>query len=204
MKPKDNNNEDQTSSRLILASASVYRKQLLCRLIDQFSIAPANIDETVQRGESAADATRRLSNEKSQIISAQYPDQYVLASDQLACLRGVPVGKPSNFEEAKNQLEAASGQVLELYTAVILRRSRTRTRWVHLDRSLVKFRSFTEGELLSYLDREKPLDCACALKLEGLGISLCKSIQTRDPTALIGLPLIATSKLLRRAGFPIP
>lgn len=202
MKPRDC--EDQAPLSLILASASVYRKQLLSRLLDEFSVVPADVDESLGAGESAADATRRLSNEKSLAVSARYPNHYVLASDQLAWLRGKALGKPRSLEEAREQLEGASGQTLELYTAVILRQRCTRTRWVHVDRSLVTFRTFSGRELLSYLDKEKPLDCAGGLKLEGLGISLCKSIQTRDPTALIGLPLIATSTFLRRAELLTP
>lgn len=191
-------------SRLILASTSRYRRELLSRLrIDFEAIAP-DVDETPQAREAPAELAERLAIAKAGAIAGQHPDAWVLGSDQVAELDGRAVGKSGDFERARAQLRAASGRDVHFHTAFCLTQTDSGRRRLHRDLTVVRFRALTDAEIDRYLDAERPFDCAGSFKCEGLGISLFEAIESRDPTALVGLPLIALAAALREAGFAIP
>jgi septum formation protein len=189
--------------RLVLASTSPYRRQLLARLgLDFDTLAPA-IDETLNRGESPEQAVVRLAATKAGAGAALAPATVIIASDQLASLDGQALGKPGNLDAATHQLTAMAGCDI-LYCTALIVRAPDGIAATHIDLSRVRLRELSRREIARYLAAAHPLDCAGALKLEGLGIGLCERIETTDPTALIGLPLIATARLLRAQGFTIP
>lgn len=187
---------------LLLASTSRYRRELLERLRLPFHVARPEVDETPREGEAPAALARRLADEKAGTIAAQRPGSWVIGSDQCAELAGEPLGKPGTRDAALAQLRAMSGQAVRFHTAVCLRRGDTCLQAIDL--TTVRFRALSDGEIERYLDAEQPLDCAGSFKSEGLGITLFDAIESSDPTALIGLPLIALSGLLRQAGFELP
>lgn len=189
--------------RLILASTSPYRRLLLERLGLPFDVARPDTDETPQPGETPAALVQRLAIAKAMTVSAQAPDAWVIGSDQAAELAGVPVGKSGHRDAAVAQLQTLSGRAIRFHTAVCLT-GPDGQRHTALDMTTVNFRVLSEDEIERYVDREQPFDCAGSFKSEGLGIALFDGIDSRDPTALIGLPLIATSALLRQAGFKLP
>lgn len=188
---------------LILASTSRYRRELLERLRLPFHIARPDIDETPLAGEAAPALARRLARAKAAAIAVQHPGSWILGSDQVAMLGPKALGKPGTRENAIAQLTAMSGQEVGFHTAVCLLRN-DRPALEAMDTTLVHFRDLQAGEIERYVDAEQPLDCAGSFKSEGLGIVLFDRIESSDPTALIGLPLIATSRLLREAGFGLP
>ncbi|MFB9111398.1 Maf family protein [Xanthomonas arboricola pv. corylina] len=188
--------------RLILASTSVYRRELLGRLRLDFSTARPEVDEQAQPGERPDALASRLAAEKAAAVAAQAPDAWVIGSDQVADLDGQALGKPGTLERAHAQLTAMSGRVMRFHTAVSLVGP---GRAAHaLDLTEVQLRPLTLAEIDRYLAAEPALDCAGSFKCEGFGISLFDAIRSQDPTALIGLPLIALARLLRQAGFEIP
>lgn len=188
---------------VVLASTSPYRRALLARLGIAFDTVHPKVDEAIQAGETPQAMVLRLAAAKAQAGAVNARDTLVIGSDQTASLAGEPLGKPGSSDSAIAQLKAMAAREVTYFTAVALR---TRTGDTHtlLDTSRVRLRPLAQSEIERYVEMEKPLDCAGALKLEGLGISLCESVETRDPTALIGLPLIATAQLLRDHGFKIP
>ena len=183
-----------TNPPLILASSSIYRRELLERLHIPFKIISPQVDEVPLAGESTLNLALRLAEAKAIAVAKQHPNAWVIGSDQVADLCGAAIGKPGNFERAMAQLQLMRGQTVTFHTALCLMRVPTQ----------VSFRNLSDEILESYLLAEEPYDCAGSAKSEGLGISLVESIQSDDPTALIGLPLIALSGLLRDAGFTIP
>ena len=187
---------------LILASTSRYRRELLERLRLPFHIARPEVDETPHMDEPPSALAQRLAAEKAGAIAAQRPTSWVIGSDQCAELADEPLGKPGTRDAALAQLRAMSGQAVRFHTAVCLRRGDTCLQAIDL--TTVRFRALSDGEIERYLDAEQPLDCAGSFKSEGLGITLFDAIESSDPTALIGLPLIALSGLLRQAGFELP
>lgn len=189
--------------RLVLASTSPYRRQLLNRLGLNFDTVAPGVDEAPVPGETPEQAVGRLAAAKAGAGAAQAPGAVIIASDQLASLGGNALGKPGNATEAVRQLTALSGREL-LYCTALVVLGPDGTADTHLDLSRVRLRELPGWEIERYLAAEDALDCAGALKLEGLGISLCEHIESADPTALIGLPLIATARLLRARGFDIP
>jgi len=191
-----------TNPPLILASTSVYRRDLLKRLRIPFEVISPQVDETPLTGESTLDLAMRLANAKAKAVADEYPHAWVIGSDQVADLCGAAIGKPGNFERALAQLQLMRGATVTFYTALCLMKGNAQTT---LSVSTeVTFRKLSDAELESYLLAEEPYDCAGSAKSEGLGISLLESIKSDDPTALIGLPLIALTGLLRDAGFTIP
>ena len=187
---------------LILASTSVYRRELLQRLRIPFEVISPNVDETPLTGESTLDLALRLANAKAAAVAKEHPHAWVIGSDQVADLCGAAIGKPGNFERALAQLQLMRGQTVTFYTALCLMKSDVQTT-LNVPTE-VTFRKLPDDVLESYLLAEEPYDCAGSAKSEGLGISLLESIKSDDPTALIGLPLIALTGLLRDAGFVIP
>jgi septum formation protein len=187
---------------LILASTSVYRRELLERLRIPFEVVAPKVDETPLTGESTLDLALRLAQAKAAAVAKEYPDAWVIGSDQVADLCGAAIGKPGNFERALAQLQLMRGQTVTFHTALCLMKGE-----IQMTLSVpteVRFRKLADDILENYLLAEEPYDCAGSAKSEGLGISLLESIKSDDPTALIGLPLIALSGLLRDAGFVIP
>lgn len=191
--------------KLILASTSRYRRELLERLHVSFDTIPPGIDETAHPNERPGPLSLRLSIEKAAAVSEAHPDAVVIGSDQTATIDGLQsIGKPGTHERAVAQLRAASGQALVFHTSMAVMRTRDRfQRTITVD-TRIRFRVLTEQEIEAYLQAEKPYDCAGAAKCEGLGISLLDSIESSDPTAIIGLPLIALAGQLREAGVLIP
>ena len=187
---------------LILASTSAYRRELLERLRIPFEVVSPKVDETPLNGESTLELALRLAKAKAIAVSKDHPNAWVIGSDQVADLCGAAIGKPGNFERALAQLQLMRGQKVTFHTALCLMKGDTQTT-LNVPTE-VTFRKLSDESLESYLLAEEPYDCAGSAKSEGLGISLLESIKSDDPTALIGLPLIALTGLLRDAGFFIP
>ncbi len=184
--------------RLILASSSRYRQEMLARLGLPFTAIPPNIDETPLPQENPAQLALRLSIEKAQAVAAQHPDALVIGSDQVATMDGDPIGKPGSFERARAQLRRLSGQAVEFHSALcVTDGKRQETADVV---TICRFRALGDAEIDTYLQRERPFDTAGSAKAEGLGIALMDSMQSDDPTAIIGLPLIALCRMLRSFG----
>lgn len=188
---------------LILASTSIYRRELLSRLRLPFSCERPRTDETPLAGETPLALAGRLAQEKAAAVSCLHPRAWVLGSDQVAELDGMALGKPGDHACAMAQLQSMSGRAVEFRTGVCLLRGDGR-RWQAMDTTTVAFRQLSAAEIERYLAAEEPWDCAGSFKVEGLGISLFDAVQSQDPTALVGLPLIATARLLRQAGFAVP
>jgi septum formation protein len=191
------------TARLLLASTSPYRRELLSRLRIPFDIARPEVDETPHPGESPLALAQRLAAAKAATIVACEGDAWVIGSDQVAELDGEPLGKPGGRDQALAQLAAMSGRSVAFRTALCVMH-RDLGRFDAVDTTVVRFRSLGGDEIARYVDAEQPFDCAGSFKSEGLGIALFEAIDTSDPTALVGLPLIATARLLRQAGFALP
>ncbi|WP_027070324.1 Maf family protein [Novilysobacter defluvii] len=190
--------------RLILASTSPYRRELLARLGLPFEAVAPGVEEAAAPDEPPARLAARLAASKAAAVAAAQPDGcWVLGSDQVADLDGQPLGKPGHREAAIAQLHAMSGRRVRFHTAVALQAA-DGTLLEALDTTTVVLRTLREPEIERYVDAERPFDCAGSFKVEGLGISLFEAVDNRDPTALVGLPLIATAGLLRQAGFAVP
>lgn len=193
-----------TISSIVLASGSPYRRELLGRLGLPFEVAAPDVDESALPSESPRETAVRLARAKAQAVGARFPRAWIIGSDQVADLGGKPLGKPGTLENARRQLREASGHAVLFHTALCLwnaRLARCHERLVTTD---VAFRRLTDAEIDRYLDREPALDCAGSAKSEGLGVSLLARMAGEDPTALVGLPLIALSDLLRTEGFDVP
>ena len=190
------------SGRLVLASTSPYRRELLERLRLPFDVARPEVDETPRTGEHPAALARRLAAAKAAAIAGG-TDAWVIGSDQVACLDGLALGKPGSVDGAHDQLRRMSGRPIEFLTAVCVAH-RSGHAYQATDITTVRFRALDDPTIARYVEAERPLDCAGSFKSEGLGIALFDAIETTDPTALVGLPLIATARLLRQAGFTLP
>jgi septum formation protein len=187
---------------LILASSSPYRKQLLQRLGLPFITLAPNLDESPLPGESPKDLTLRLAQAKAQAIAVLHPAAWVIGSDQSADLSGRIIGKPGTHAAALAQLKQMQGQVVVFHTSLCLI-GQNFCQTIHVP-TIVQFRNLPEQVLDQYLRLEKPYDCAGSAKSEGMGIILLEKIESEDPTALIGLPLIALTSLFHQAGIPLP
>jgi septum formation protein len=185
---------------LILASTSRYRRELLSRLRLPFEVLAPEVDETAQPGESPQALAERLALAKARAIAARRPEAVVIGSDQVADLDGQALGKPLTHERAVAQLRRMRGHKVLFHTAVAVVCERSGFEQAALCSVAVRFRELNDDEIEFYLRTEQPYDCAGSAKCETLGIALLSAIESDDPTALIGLPLIRTSELLRRAG----
>jgi len=195
--------ETRSPGRLLLGSTSPYRRELLNRLRVPFDVAAPDVDGAPRAGESPSALATRLAHAKAVALLDGNPDAWILGSDQVAAMGQRTLGKPSGHPQAMAQLLAMSGRSVEFLTAVSL--VHAQGQHIHaLDVTTVQFRTLDEDAVRRYVDAEQPYDCAGSFKVEGLGIALFESITSRDPTALIGLPLIATARMLRQAGFAIP
>ena len=185
---------------LILASTSRYRRELLERLRLPFQVMPPEVDETPQTDEGPAALAQRLALAKARAVAALEPDAVVIGSDQVADLDGTPVGKPGTHDRAVAQLRSMSGRSVVFQTAVAVVCEARGYADVALVPITVRFRTLTDAEIEHYLRAETPYDCAGSAKSEALGIALLEAIESDDPSALVGLPLIRTCALLRAAG----
>lgn len=186
--------------RVVLGSSSQYRRELLSRLKVEFDVDLPEVDETPHPGESPRDIALRLAVEKARAVAARHPEAAVIGSDQVADLAGEPLGKPGTHERAVEQLRRMRGQVVVFQTAVAVVCRATGFEEVDIAPVRVTFRDLTDAEIESYLRAEEPYDCAGSARSEGLGIALLEAIENDDPSALVGLPLIRTSRMLRAAG----
>jgi septum formation protein len=191
------------AGRLVLGSTSRYRRELLARLRLPFDCEAPDVDETPDPGEAPAALAVRLAAAKAHEVARRRPGDWVIGSDQVAELDGLPIGKPLSHERAVAQLRAASGRDMRFHTAVHLVGGPQRVDLARLVTVHVRFRVLSEADIERYLRLEEPYDCAGSAKSEGLGITLLERLQTDDPTALVGLPLIATTDLLREAGLDV-
>jgi septum formation protein len=187
---------------LVLASTSRYRRELLNRIAPRSRQLAPEIDETALPGETPMALADRLAEAKARAVAVQCPGALVIGSDQVADLGGRLLGKPGSVENAQAQLAACSGREVVFHTAICLIDARIEPMRVHaeMDSTRVHFRALAATDIARYVERESPLDCAGSFKAESLGIALFERIESVDPTALVGLPLIALCRLLRAAG----
>jgi septum formation protein len=193
-----------TGPRIVLASTSHYRAELLQRIIPNFERAAPATDETPVPGESPEVRAKRLAVAKAHAVAALHHDALVIGSDQVAALDNVVLHKPGDIQTAHRQLRASSGKHVDFFTGLCVEDGRDGHRQTAVDHTRVIFRELEEAEIKRYVALENPLDCAGSFKSEGAGIALFERIETADPTALIGLPLIALARMLRAAGVPLP
>ncbi len=189
-----------TSRSVVLGSTSRYRRELLERLRIPFTVSAPGVDETPLPGEAPQALARRLALAKARAVAALHPDAVVIGSDQVADLAGQPLGKPGEHARAVQQLRQMRCQTVIFQTALAVVCLASGYEQVDLAEVRVVFRDLSDAEIESYLQAEQPYDCAGSAKSEGLGIALLESIDNDDPTALIGLPLIRTARMLRQAG----
>lgn len=189
--------------KLILGSTSPYRRELLERLRIPFDVVAPDVDETPLAGESPHQLACRLALAKAYAVAAQYPDCVVIGSDQVADLNGEPLGKPGTHARAVAQLRQMRGKTVIFQTAVAVVCIGSGFKETDLAPVKVRFRDLTDSEIEAYLQAEKPYDCAGSAKSEGLGITLLDAIDNDDPTALVGLPLIRTCRMIQAAGIKV-
>ena len=189
--------------KLILASSSPYRRELLERLKIPFEVIAPEVDETPRPGETPAALVERLSIEKARKIAMQKPGSLVIGSDQVAVYNGKIVGKPHSHDRAVQQLREASGRTVVLYTGLALVHADTQRVQCEVIPYRVTFRALTDAQIESYLHKEQPYSCAGSVKSEGLGIALLERFEGDDPNTLIGLPLIRLVRMLENEGIKI-
>ncbi len=199
---------DHTSRRpaqrqLVLGSTSLYRRELLERLRLPFEVASPDVDEAPHANETPKQLACRLAMAKARAVAARHPAAVVIGSDQVADLHGDALGKPHTHARAVAQLQRMRGQTVVFQTAVAVVCRESKFAQMDLAQVKVTFRELNDSEIEAYLQAEKPYDCAGSAKSEGLGISILESIENDDPTALVGLPLIRTCRMLRAAGMVI-
>ena len=194
----------QPVMHLILASTSSYRRQLLERLQHPFDVVHPEVDETPLDGESGPQTAERLALAKARAVALHHPDALVIGSDQVAYAGDRRFGKPGTVDGAIAQLRQMRGQSVIFHTGVAVVHARTGTEDIEGVPTEVRFRDLDDAEIIRYVNAEHVLDCAGSAKSEGLGISLLDALSGDDPTALVGLPLIALSRMLRRHGLALP
>jgi septum formation protein len=194
---------DSAVRPLVLGSTSVYRRELLSRLRLPFTVEAPHVDETPLPGEAPEALARRLGAAKAAAVARKHPGAIVIGSDQVADLDGEPLGKPGNHANAVAQLRRMRGRVVVFQTALTVMCEDSGFVQHDLAPVRVRFRALEDSEIEAYLQAEQPYDCAGSAKSEGLGIALLESIDSDDPTALVGLPLIRTCRMLRAAGLRV-
>jgi septum formation protein len=187
--------------RLILASTSPYRRELLTRLTSKFDVIAPAVDETSREFEQPSDLSVRLAQLKAAAVAKLWPDAIVIGSDQVAALGTQILGKPGTTANAHQQLLACSGRTVHFFTSVCVLNLQNQFAETHTDTTTVNFRKLNPGEIDAYIKADNPLDCAGSFRAERLGVTLFDAVENRDPTAIIGLPLIWLAGSLRRAGF---
>jgi septum formation protein len=189
---------------LVLASTSVYRRELLKRLQLAFEVAPPLVDESAIASETPPERAQRLSLAKAEAVSLRFPQATVIGSDQVAVSKGEVLEKPGNAARCREQLAWLSGAAAVFYTAVAVIPGAGARAALFVDTTTVYFRTLTESEIERYIAADKPFDCAGGIRSESLGISLFTRIVSEDSTALIGLPLISLARSLRQLGYAVP
>jgi septum formation protein len=197
------NNKAPDLRPLVLASSSRYRQALLAKLGLAFEAGTPSIDESAREGETPMQLSIRLAEEKARALAERFPAHLIIGSDQVAMLEGIQLGKPGSHTQTVRQLRAAAGKTVEFLTSVCVLDSATGQALTDIDRTLVHFRPLTDSQIEGYVDKERPYDCAGGFKSEGLGIVLMEKLETEDPNALVGLPLIRLAGLLEKFGVEI-
>lgn len=190
--------------QLLLASTSPYRRELLARLRLPFEVQASGVAEEHRSGESPADRALRLATAKARAVGERHPGALVIGSDQVAACGADVLDKPGDAARSRAQLARLSGHSADFYTACVLLRVEPALHLAHIDTTTVVFRALTAVEIGRYVEAERPFDCAGSFKAEALGIALFECIESRDPTALVGLPLIWLAGALRSAGWSLP
>ena len=196
--------QNPTSPTIILASSSAYRRGLLDRFLDHFETMSPDVDESNDQGLSPADLAAYLARKKAEAVAINARDALVIGADQLAVLDDQVLGKPGDHQKAVEQLLAASGKTVTFLTAVCVLEPIDKTRFEHTDKTTVRFRQFDRRLAEAYLRHDEPYDCAGSFKLEGAGFVLFDAVNTDDPTALIGLPMIWIADRLLQLGYLSP
>lgn len=196
--------QNPSTPDIVLASTSPYRRELLERFLDSFEVVAPDVDETNSDNLEPAALARSLARKKAEACSQKVRDALIIAADQLAVLDDRVLGKPGTPARAVEQLMAASGKTMTFLTAVCLLDPVTRGRYEHTDRTIVRFRRFDRRLAEAYVRHDEPYDCAGSFRLEGAGFVLFDSVQTDDPTALIGLPMIWVADQLLTLGYLLP
>lgn len=191
-------------ARLVLASTSRYRRELLARLNIPFDIAAPDVDETPLKGEAPQALAQRLASAKTRAVQPAWPDALIIGSDQVAVVGDIIIGKPGNFDNAVAQLKVMRGKAIHFFTALCVLNARTGRQQSALVPVTVHMRDISDAQIERYLRAEEPYDCAGSARIEGLGITLVAKLEGEDPNALIGLPLIALCEMLRNEGFGLP
>jgi septum formation protein len=200
----DSHRQESSVAALILASTSVYRRELLARFGLPFETLAPGVSEAHVAQESPADRALRLALEKARAVARAHPQAVVIGADQVAACGDQLLDKPGDAARSREQLEALSRRTALFYTACAVLGGSRAVHLAHVDTTSVLFRELSAGEIERYVAREQPYDCAGGFRAESLGITLFECIESRDPTALIGLPLIWLAAALREAGFPLP
>jgi septum formation protein len=193
----------QLTPQIVLASTSKYRRELLARLGLAFEVAIPEVDETTLPCEAPQDTARRLAEAKARAVAARFPHAIVIGSDQVAALEGTPLGKPGNYANAVRQLKAMRAREVVFHTALCLCNAASGHAETRVVPYCVRFRDYSDVQIERYLRREQPYDCAGSARCEGLGIALIAEMRGDDPSALIGLPLIALTEMLAAQGVSI-
>jgi septum formation protein len=196
--------QNPSAPTIILASSSPYRRDLLNRFLDSYEVVDPEVDERNSDGLEPAGLAAQLARRKAEAVSVNARRALVIGADQIAVLDGHVLGKPGGHARAVEQLLAASGKAVTFLTAVCILDPVGRTRYEHIDRTVVRFRKFDRRLADAYLRHDEPYDCAGSFKLEGAGFVLFESVKTDDPTALIGLPMIWVADRLLQLGYLLP
>ena len=189
---------------IVLGSSSVFRRQLLEKLLDRFEICSPDIDESPLPGENPAQLVQRLALQKAQAVAKVHPDALIITSDQVSVLEGRINGKPGNYENAFRQLKNSSGKQVSFFTSLCLYDATTAKYQLDVEQFQVHFRELNDAQIERYLKKETPYNCAGSFKSEGLGIALFTRLEGRDPNTLIGLPLIRLVEMFAAAGIQLP
>ena len=190
-------------SQIILASSSIYRKELLQRILADFKVINPNVDETKIKSENAYQSAERLAEEKAQKISNKFKEAIVIGCDQTAEYNEIQIEKPLNFKSAFSQLKKLSGKKVNFHSAVCICNFNEKISLKKVISFNVKYKDLSSIEIENYLKQEKPFNCVGSIKSEGLGITLLDEINSNDPTAIIGLPLITLTDMLKKVGINI-
>jgi septum formation protein len=196
--------QNLSAPTIFLASSSPYRRGLLDRFLDHYETVSPNVDESNDQGLAADELASYLARQKAEAVAINARNALVIGADQLAVLEGQVLGKPGGHQKAIEQLLAASGKVVTFLTAVCILDPIGRTRYEHTDKTTVRFRQFDRRLAEAYLRHDEPYDCAGSFKLEGAGFVLFEAVNTDDPTALIGLPMMWVADRLLQLGYLLP
>ncbi len=196
--------QNLAAAPIVLASSSIYRRGLLDRFLGEYEAVSPRVDESDDGTEMPEHLAARLAREKAEAVSSTHRDALIIGADQVALLDDQVLGKPGDHQRAIEQLLAVSGRSLQFLTAVCVLDPAGRTRHEHIDRTAVYFRQFDLRLAETYLRHDEPYDCAGSFKIEGAGSVLFESVQTDDPTALVGLPMIWLAETLRKLGYLLP